>query len=401
MKEHFKGTLRLQKGREKPVQNRHPWVFSGAVQRVEGQPKPGELVRIANTGGQYLATAYYNPHSQIQGRILSWQEDEVIDETFWRKRLERAISSRLALQLAPHTTAVRLVNAEADGLPGLVVDQYNEVLVLQCQTWGIDQRKQMLAEILADLLRPDAILERSDLSARQKEGLAEATGVLWGTPPAGSLHFLENGLTFEVNLQEGHKTGFYLDQRDNRALLGQGRWVAGKEVLNVFAYTGGFAVYAAAGGAQKITNVDSSASVLELAQRNVNRVANRPQDEYVAADAFQLLRQYRTKQRLFDVVVLDPPKFANSQGDVTRATRGYKDINMLGLHLLRPGGLLATFSCSGLISADLFQKVLFGAAVDAGREVQILQVLSQASDHPVSLTFPESAYLKGFLCRVW
>lgn len=396
------GTLRLNKGREKPVENRHPWVFSGAIQRVEGTPQPGDLVRIAAANGRYLATAYYNPKSQISGRIISWEPEQALDEAFWRAKLQRALDGRARLPLHPHTTAYRLINGESDGLPGLIVDRYGDYLVLQAMTLGIDQRKELLVGLLQALLQPQGIVERSDGAMRHKEGLAEVTAVLAGSPPPAELTVLENGHAFAVNLLQGHKTGFYLDQRDNRALLGQPHWVAGKDVLNVFAYTGGFAVYAAVAGAKSITNVDTSADVLALAEKNVTTAAGpRPQDEYLAADAFQLLREYRDNGRQFDVIVLDPPKFANSQRDIDRATRGYKDINWLAMRLLRPGGILASFSCSGLISADLFQKVLFGAAVDAGREVQILHHLWQAADHPISLTFPESAYLKGFLLRVW
>lgn len=394
--------LHLQKDRERPLRQRHPWVFSGAVQRLEGKAEPGDLVHVVAADDSWLACAYYNPHSQIRARVLSWDLEEPIDEAFWRRRLQRAIANRTALQLAPHTNALRLVNAESDGLPGLVVDQYGNFLAVQCLTAGIERRKQMLVELLAELTQPAGILERSDVSIRKKEGLSPVSGHLWGEAPPDLLTVQENGRAFQVNLRQGHKTGLYLDQRDNRALVGQPRFVAGRDVLNVFSYTGGFAVYAAAAGARAITNVDSSVDALRLAEANAQlNAAGRTDDEYIAGDAFQVLRHYRDTGRQFDVVILDPPKFAQSQRDVERACRGYKDLNWLGLRLLRPGGLLATFSCSGLVSAELFQKVLFGAAVDAGRDAQILYHLGQAPDHPIALTFPESAYLKGFLCRVW
>ncbi|MCA9977986.1 MAG: class I SAM-dependent methyltransferase [Anaerolineales bacterium] len=395
-------SLKLKQGREKPVHNRHPWVFSGAISQIVGSPQPGEVVSVLDGNGRFLAHAYYNPHSQIRGRILSWEENETIDENFWHSKLQRAIAGRAALNLEPATTAYRLVNAEADGVPGLIVDKYGDFLVMQCLTLGIDQRKMMLANLLATLLQPRGILERSDASVRRKEGLTAVTALLWGEAPPATLNFRENGLHFTVDLHEGHKTGFYLDQRENRAIVGQPNIVGGQEVLNTFAYTGGFAIYAAASGAGKIVNLDTSASALTLAKANIELNGwQRPDDEYVTADAFQQLRAYRDNGRTFDAIILDPPKFANSQRDIQQAARGYKDLNWLAFRLVRPGGWVATFSCSGLVTADLFQKIVFGAAIDAKRDVQILQFLSQGPDHPVLLSFPESAYLKGFLCRVW
>jgi 23S rRNA (cytosine1962-C5)-methyltransferase len=360
------------------------------------------VVEVVAADGRWLARAHFNTHSQIRGRVLTWKEGELIDESFWRRRLERAIAGRAALQLEPDTNAYRLANAEADGLPGLIVDRYGEYLVFQSLTMGIEGIKDELVALMNDLLSPAGIVERSDVEVREKEGLTRIAAVRSGSrPPAGQV-VVENGRRFAVNLLEGHKTGLYLDQRENRALVGEARFITGKEVLNVFAYTGGFAVYAAANGAAQITNVDSAAGLLAEAEQNIalNQL-DRPQDEYIAGDAFQVLRYYRDSGRQFDVAILDPPKFAHSQGDVERACRGYKDLNWLALRMLRPGGLLATFSCSGLVTADLFQKVVWGAAVDAGRDVQILKYLSQSADHPILLTFPESAYLKGLLARVW
>jgi 23S rRNA (cytosine1962-C5)-methyltransferase len=399
--ESINGKVILKPGREKPVLQHHPWVFSGAIARVEGEPAPGDLVLVADSYGRALANAYYNPHSQIRGRILSWDVNEPIDAVFWRGRLARAIAARQLLALEPRTTAYRLVNAEADGLPGLVVDKYGRTLVMQCLTLGIDRHKRLLAKLLADLVQPEGISERSDVDVRRKEGLPLTTGLLWGTVPP-TVEIVENGLRFQVQLAAGHKTGFYLDQRENRAAVCQPHFVAGKTVLNVFAYTGGFGLYAAAAGAAAVTHIDSSVEALEQAERNVALNGwERPSDEYIAGDAFEVLRYYRDAGQPFDVIILDPPKFAHSQRDVERACRGYKDLNWLALRLLKPGGLLATFSCSGLVSAELLQKVLFGAAVDAGRDVQMMRQLHQAADHPVLLSFPESAYLKGFLCRVW
>jgi len=416
-------TLILKPGRAKPVHNRHPWVFSGAIGHVEGHPAPGDLVTVADNKGAPLATAYYNQKSQIQARILSWNPTEAIDEAFWRDRLTQAIAGRnlianYELRITnegasplppgssapppPGSSACRLVNAEADGLPGLIVDRYGDYLVMQCLTLGIDRRKAMLAEWLAELLHPAGILERSDVDVRGKEGLAPVVQTLFGEAPPAELTIHENGFRFHADLRHGHKTGFYLDQRDNRAAAGRPALMAGRDVLNVFAYTGAFGVYAAAAGARQVTQVDSSVPALEMAERNMQlNGLDRDSDETIAGDAFELLRHFRDEGRQFDAVILDPPKFAHSQGQLDRATRGYKDLNWLALRLLRPNGLLVTFSCSGLVSADLFQKVVFGAAVDAGRDVQILQRLSQAADHPALLSFPESAYLKGLLCRVW
>ncbi len=273
---------------------------------------------------------------------------------------------------------------------------------MQCLTLGIDRRKELFIQLLTDLQQPAGIGERSDAAVRKKEGLSKVVQVCWGERPPPTLVIRENKLQFGVDLLGGHKTGFYLDQRENRALLGQPRFVAGQELLNVFAYTGGFGLYAAAGGAAQVTHIDSSIPALEQAERNAAlNGLTRPQDEYLAGDAFEILRDYRDAGRQFDVIVLDPPKFAHGRRDEKRAARGYKDLNWLALRLLRPGGLLATFSCSGLIDASLFQKIVFGAAVDARRDAQVLQKLGQAPDHPVLLTFPESAYLKGLLCRVW
>ena len=397
----IKGKLLLKRGREKPVLNRHPWIFSGAIQRVEGEPVAGDEVQVVGSNGRFLAIALYNPHSQIRGRIITWR-DEVIDDAFWLSRIKRALNHRAALNLEPATNAYRLINAEADGLPGLVVDKYSDFLVMQCLTFGMDVRKKQIAELLAERVQPKGIIERSDVDVRKKEGLPQTTGLLWGEEPAAEVVIRENNHKFAVDLWAGHKTGFYLDQRENRTAVTQPNHVTDKTVLNAFAYTGGFGIYAAAHEAKSIINIDSSIPALKQAECNMALNGfERPQDEYIAGDVFEVLRYYREEGLRFALIILDPPKFAHSQRDVDRASRGYKDLNLQALHLVRPGGVLATFSCSGLVSADLFQKIVFGAAVDAQREVQIMQPLSQPADHPVLLSFPESAYLKGLLCRVW
>jgi len=389
----------LKRGREKPVLNRHPWIFSGAIQRIEGEVADGEVVVVADCQGHFLARGYLNRRSQIAVRLLTWDESKAIETNFWRRRLERAFASRQALADDPSTDAYRLVNAESDLLPGLVLDRYGDYLVVQFLTLGIERWKAELVDLMADLLKPRGIYERSDVEVREKEGLAQVTGLLHGEEPPGLVEVTENGHRFLVDIKRGQKTGFYLDQRENRQKLT--RYCPGKEVLNCFAYTGAFAVYAAVARAGRITNIESSVEALELARRNMalNGFADRD-DEYVEGDVFQVLREYRDQRRTFDLIILDPPKFAYSQDQVESACRGYKDINLLAMQIIAPGGILFTFSCSGLVSPDLFQKVLFGASVDAGRNVQIVVKLSQASDHPILLTFPESEYLKGLVCRV-
>lgn len=387
------GSVILKRKKDKPVRQGHPWIFSGAIARVEGQVKNGDLVRVFSAENHPLATGYINNNSQIRVRLLTWQ-DEPIDSDFWQTRITAAVNRRTLLNI--NATATRLIFGEADQLPGLVVDQYGDWLVMQCLTLGIDVRKEQIADTLLTVTGAKGIIERSDASVRRKEGLRKVTGVLRGDTPPTEIEVVEHGLHFGVNLTDGHKTGFYVDQRVNRTIVAQ--LCADKDVLNVFSYTGGFGVHAAAAGAKSVVNVDSSVEVLELAERNFER--NGLQGEFIAADAFELLRYYRDEGQKFDVIVLDPPKFVNSQRDLKRAARGYKDINLLAFQLLRENGVLATFSCSGLVSADLYQKIVFGAVIDSGRNAQIIQQLTQAPDHPILLTFPESFYLKGLLCRV-
>jgi 23S rRNA (cytosine1962-C5)-methyltransferase len=401
----------LKKGRAKPVLRRHPWIFSGAIQRLEGHPVDGDIVEVRDAGNNWLARGYINRQSQIRVRLLTWREDEAIDADFWRRRLERAIAGRRGLSEDPTTTAYRLAHAESDYLPGLIVDRYGDWLVTQFLTLGMDRQRDLIVEALADLLAPKGIYERSDVDVREKEGLAQRTGLLWGTEPPELIEVEENGYRFLVDVREGHKTGFYLDQRENRARLSA--FCKDAEVLDAFAYTGGFAVYAA--GAAQVMLVDSSAPALELARRNLalNRAGSVSQVrnpsllgregrfKYVEGNVFNVLRGYRAEGRRFDVIVLDPPKFAHSRRDVQNASRAYKDINLLAFQLLRAGGVLFTYSCSGAVDADLFQKIVFGAVADTERRAQIIERLSQGADHPVALTFPEGDYLKGLVCRVW
>ena len=393
------GSVILKRGRSKPVQQHHPWVFSGAIERVEGDPADGDLVDVRDTGRNFLARGYINQRSQIVVRILSWDPDERIDAQFWRERIKRANDARGALAANVGTTAYRVVHAESDFLPGLIVDCYGEWLVIQLLTLGVAARQEPIVEALVDLLSPRGIYERSDVDVRGKEGLGRKSGLLWGDDAPETATVLENGWGFLVDFQQGHKTGFYLDQRENRALMPF--HCGGADVLDAFAYSGGFSVYAASAGAKSLTLVDSSARALELARRNLalNGFSSCPAD-CVEGDVFSVLRGFRSQDRLFDVIVLDPPKFAHTTREVQRASRAYKDANLIAMQLLRPSGTLFTFSCSGGVSPDLFQKIVFGAALDARRDAQIFRTLSQGFDHPVALTFPEGAYLKGLALRL-
>jgi 23S rRNA (cytosine1962-C5)-methyltransferase len=391
------GTVVIKHGREKPLRQRHPWVFSGAIDKAYAEP--GAVVTVRNHAGEFLGKGYFNPRSQITVRVLSWREHDVIDADWWRARLQTALSARAGLAAYDSLTAYRLVYAESDGLPGLIVDRYDEHLVIQSLTLGIEVVKPLLIELLVELMQPKGIIERSDVDVRHKEGLEDVTGVVWGEAPPCPLIIREYGLQYPVDLQSGHKTGFYLDQRESRRwLLGQS--LDGKDVLNAFSYTGAFGACAALRGAHQIVSIDSSQPILDAARETMAlNVLDKVEAEYVAADVFDQLRVYREKGRSFDVIILDPPKFAHSMHDIERAARGYKDINLLAFQLLRPGGLLLTFSCSGLVSSDLFQKIVFAASIDADRPAQIVGHLGQGADHPVLLTFPEGQYLKGLICR--
>jgi len=389
----------LKPGREKSARNRHPWVFSGAIARVVGDPRPGDLVRVRDARGGFVAYGYHNLRSQIRVRLVSWDEDRYPDDAFWRQRLDASIERRASLWDGDEVTACRLVYAESDGLPGLILDRYGDWLVLQALTAGVDGRKHALAAAALAVTGTKGVYERSDVDVRRHEGLPETAGPLLGAEPPERIRITERGVRWLVDVRQGHKTGLYLDQRANRQRFRA--YADGARVLNVFAYTGGFGVVAAVAGAREVVHVDSSADVLTMAAANVAlNGLNVQAHRYIVGDAFQALREMRDAREEFDLVVLDPPKFAHSQRDVLAATRGYKDINMLAMALTRPGGMLATFSCSGRVSEDLFQKVLFGASVDAGREVRILERLHQDADHPVLLTFPEGAYLKGVVVRV-
>ncbi len=389
----------LKPGREKSVLLRHPWVFSGAIASVSGEPASGETVKVISSRKEPLGLAAYSPASSIRARIWTWDVEETIDQDFFARRLRAAVERRKTTALAGESDAYRLVHAESDGLPGLVVDRYADHLVFQFLTAGSEAWRAEMVELGLDAAGCRNAYERSDVEVRRLEGLSPRCGALAGDPPPELLQIQENGLSFLVDIQRGQKTGFYLDQRLNRQRIRE--LSSGREVLNCFCYSGGFSVYALVGGAASVLSIDSSQEAVELGRQNVRLNGfSGSEEDWVVGDVFQYLRALRDQARQFDLIILDPPKFGPTAAQAERAARGYKDINLLAMKLLRPGGLLATFSCSGGISAGLFQKIIAGAALDAGAEVRILEILSQAPDHPVALNFPEGAYLKGLICQV-
>ncbi|OQY30612.1 MAG: 23S rRNA methyltransferase [Anaerolineaceae bacterium 4572_5.2] len=393
-------SLTLHLGREKSLYRRHPWIFSGAIARIDGNPESGETVDIFSAKGDFLAKAAYSPQSNIRARAWTWLA-EVVDADFLRLRLDAAIRARATIKATTRgapTDAYRLVHAESDGIPGLIVDRYGDVLVMQILTAGAEYWKETLADLLLELTGLADIYERSDADVRRLEGLEPRSGALRGNPPE-KLILEEYGLKFNVDIAHGHKTGFYLDQRESRHLVGQ--LAKDRDVLNCFSYTGGFTVHALAGGAKSVTSIDSSEDALMLGRENVALNGQQAQGcEWIEGDVFKELRTFRDSRRDFDMIILDPPKFAPTISQVKKATRGYKDINLLAFKLLRPGGILVTFSCSGGVDAALFQKIVAGAALDAKVDAQIIQKLGQGADHPVALNFPEGAYLKGLVCRI-
>lgn len=392
-------TVRLKRGREKPLLRRHPWIFSGAIESVEGAPELGETIRVDNAQGEFLGWGAYSPHSQITVRIWSWEEDEQVATDFFRKRLQEAIGLRDTLIDHTVTNAYRLVHGESDGLPGFVIDRFADTLVMQVLSAGAERWRETIVDLLLELTPAEGIYERSDVDVRNLEGLPERTGVISGSVPEKALTIRENKLRYMVEITSGQKTGFYLDQRPNRLVV-QGL-ARGCAVLDCFAYSGGFTVNALAGGAESVTAFDTSGDALALAHDNLTLNGLNPEKvEFWEADVFQALRRLRDEDKSFNLVILDPPKFAMSAAQVERAARGYKDINLLGLKLLRRGGTLVTFSCSGAISDDLFQKIVAGAALDAVVPARITQRLHQGGDHPVALNFPEGAYLKGLVVKV-
>ncbi|MBO7859860.1 class I SAM-dependent rRNA methyltransferase [Burkholderia pseudomallei] len=422
-------TVTLKPSKDKSLLRRHPWVYANAIDRVDGKPAPGATVIVRAHDGRFLARAAYSPHSQIRLRVWSFDENEPIDHAFFKRRVQRALAHRRAM--ISGTDAVRLVFGEADGLPGLIVDYYVAArgaahtgdaaaraaeggaaapvapgdgegrgqLVCQFMAAGVEHWKGAIVAALVAATGCPNVYERSDVSIREKEGLEQTTGVLAGDAPPDTLIANENGVLYHVDVRNGHKTGFYVDQRENRALVAQ--YARDRDVLNCFCYTGGFSLAALKGGAKRVVSIDSSGDALALAQRNV--AANgfdAARAQWLDADAFKTLRRLVDEGERFDLIVLDPPKFAPTRDSVDRAARAYKDVNLSGLKLLRPGGLLFTYSCSGAIDMDLFQKIVGGAAADAKVDARILKRLGAGVDHPLLTAFPEGEYLKGLLLQI-
>ena len=389
-------TLVLKRGREKSLKRRHPWLFSGAIEKLSGKAGSGDTVEIRDASGKPLGRAAYSPKSQIRARMWTFEANEEVDAAFFRRRIERALALREALPARRHTNAMRLVHGESDGLPGLIVDRYADVLVAQFLAAGVERWRDPILDALSELTAAEAIFERSDAEVRKLEALPARVGFARGNRNASRCPIVEYGLNFRVDVEQGQKTGFFLDQRENRQRVRE--LAAGREVLDGFCYTGGFSIAALAGGARRITAIESSAPALEVARENL---AANPFDparvQFVHGDVFAQLRTLRDRAAQFQMVILDPPKFAPSAAQVKNAARAYKDINLLALKLLAPGGLLATFSCSGGVSAELFQSIVAGAALDAGADAKIVERFGAAADHPIALEFPEGEYLKGLL----
>ncbi|MCG2583964.1 class I SAM-dependent rRNA methyltransferase [Massilia sp. TS11] len=394
-------TITLKPGKEKSLLRRHPWVFPTAIERVDGKRdelnKPGATAVVKAADGRFLARAAFSPASQIRARVWTFDENEPVDHGMIKRRVQKALAYRQAV--VRDSDAIRLIFGEADGFPGLVVDWYggpSGQLVCQFQSAGVEAWKQPIVQALIAATGCPNVYERSDAAVREREGLPQVTGVLAGAEPGDETLVTENGVRYAINVKTGHKTGFYVDQRDNRKLVMD--HAAGRDVLNCFCYTGGFSLAALKGGAAHVTSVDSAGEALALAQRNQALNDFAPERaEWWDDDVFKLLRHLRDEGRTYDMIILDPPKFAASPQQVERAARAYKDINLIGLQLLRENGLLFTYSCSGAISADLFQKIIAGAASDAKVDARILKRLSAGADHPMCTNFPEGEYLKGLM----
>jgi len=376
---------------------RHPWVFSGAIERVDGDPAAGATVDVVDAAGAFLARAAYSPLSQIRARAWSFDSTQALDASFFANAIARACAARQPLLDAAHT-ACRLVHGESDQLPGVIADRYGDTIVVQLLSAGADTWREAIADALVAATGARCVYERSDAEVRLLEGLSPRVGVLRGTLPE-IVDIVEAGIRYRVDVVGGQKTGFYLDQRDNRAIVGA--HARGRRVMNAFCYTGGFTLAALAGGAASVRSIDSSTDALRGARANLalNPALDARRAEWSEADVFSELRELRNRGAAFDLIVLDPPKFAPTAAHAQRAARAYKDINLLALKLLAPGGLLATFSCSGGIDASLFQKIVAGAALDAAADAAIVGRLGPCADHPVALAFPEGDYLKGLLVR--
>ena len=390
--------IHIKADRIKAIKRKHPWIFSKAIKKVVGDPKVGETIDVLTPDGQWLAKAAYSPHSQIRARVWSFEQVE-INQAFFEAKLKRALTIRQPMIERGGLTGYRLSAAESDGLPGLTIDVFDKTIVCQLLSAGAEYQRDNIFAALKAVFPGFNIFERSDADVRGKEGIKKSQGLIHGELPA-ELIIEENGIKAYVDVEKGHKTGFYLDQRDNRAALV--KYVKGKSVLNCFSYTGTFGLYALRGGANQVTQVDVSQDALDIAKANVElNQLDMSRIDFLKKDVFKLLREYREQGVKFDVIVMDPPKFAESKAQLQGACRGYKDINMIAMQLLNPGGYLLTFSCSGLMEQNLFQKIIADAALDANKDMVFVEKLSQAQDHVIGSAYPEGFYLKGFVCQVF
>ena len=392
-------SVRLKKGKEKAVKQLHPWVFSGAIDQVKGSPENGDIVMVTDNNNDFLAYGFFNDKSRVAVRLLEWNMETEINESWWRKKIATAVKYREHLY-TENTNTYRLIFSEADFIPGLIVDRYADFLSVQILTSGVERIKHIILDELQKLLDLKGIFDRSDASARAHEGLeASSGGILSGLEPPEFVTVKENGIFYHVNIIEGQKSGFYCDQRDNRKLVAEHS--KGKKVLDCFSYSGGFSLNAFRAGASEVVSVDSSSLALETLKRNVeiNSFNNIPH-RLIQSDVNKQLRIFREAGEKFNLIILDPPKYAPTRSALTKASRAYKDLNRLALLLLEEGGLLATFSCSGAVDMSTFKQILAWAALDAGKEVQFIEQFAQPADHPVRSSFPEGEYLKGLLCRV-
>ena len=392
--------LVLHAGKARSVLKRHPWIFAGSVAQIEGRARLGDTVEVVDADGNLLGRAAYSPESQIRARMWSFDAETPIDHAFFKRRVAQSVARRRTHPQLEAESGVRLIHGEADGLPGVIVDAFGAVVVVQLTSAGAEKWKDALVSALVAATGCAAVYERSDSEVRVLEGLAPRSGLLYGALPEAGVQVMEHGVTMEVDVVHGHKTGFYLDQRDNRLLTRA--LSAGRRVLNCFCYTGGFSLQALAGGAAEVFSIDSSGPAIATAKRNLtkNPQLDASRATWIEDDVFAALRQYYKAGERFDLIVLDPPKFAPSAAHAQRASRAYKDINLFGFRLLNPGGILMTYSCSGGIGLELFQKIVSGAAADAGVAGRMIHRLGAAPDHPVGLAAPEGEYLKGLVCQI-